>query len=198
MVNLDNELIFSGLQQELEDELTRNEKSTPQPSLAEASVPASPKVKKERMSTPILGKHDEIVVGSLDSEEEDVGYDSDYSDCNVEERAYNSQLRQEFEPKVREMLNGLNKPYDPSTERRPEMPAYHPAFASVEQLCEEIPKGAMEILQKSQYKDAETERMLNQISEHQNVKRAPARRVGMIGDSGVGKRWTNLQAIYKS
>lgn len=60
---------------------------------------------------------------------------------------------EEFKDKLEAMRRGLRKPYIGANEDPPDLPAYHPSFAKVESICEELFAGAAELLKTSDYQD---------------------------------------------
>ena len=92
-----------------------------------------------------------------------------------------------FKDKLEAICQGLEKPYSDHNEELPTLPAYHPSFANVETICEELFAGAAQIFANSDYQDRYTESLHAKIKEHQSIAYPPATKVGFIGDSGVGK-----------
>jgi ribosome biogenesis GTPase A len=78
-------------------------------------------------------------------------------------------------------------PYDPATERFPMLPIYHPAFQQAEELTHSIIRGFQEFIATSNYKDDEIKYLLRELEELEHPKYPTALRIGLIGDSGVGK-----------
>ena len=86
----------------------------------------------------------------------------------------------------------FGKPYNPEQELPPDLPAYHSSFAKVEKLCAEIFSDAVTLLEASEYKDEVTKHLLESIDRRQAIKYDKPKRVGFIGDSGVGKHMLQL------
>ena len=84
------------------------------------------------------------------------------------------------------MLASCNRPYNPLFEPTPKLPAYHPSFAKAERIYTEIIEEAIDLLKYTSYKDEQIETLLQQLSSRQEIKYSKARKVGMLGDSGVG------------
>jgi hypothetical protein len=104
------------------------------------------------------------------------------------ERSDEDSVDGEFEDKVREELERFRKPYNPQQEAPPSnYAAYHPSFAKVETLCGEVFEEAITLLQSSEYQDKYTIQLLDMINRKWSIKYDPPSRVGIIGDSGVGK-----------
>ncbi|KAL9105754.1 MAG: hypothetical protein Q9187_008660, partial [Circinaria calcarea] len=53
--------------------------------------------------------------------------------------------------------------------------------------CTKIADRAIQLLKSSDYRDSETVRLIEQISARRDIKYSPAKKIGMIGNSGVGK-----------
>ena len=104
----------------------------------------------------------------------------------------------EFKDKLESISQGLEKAYSGNNEKLPNLPAYHPSFANVERTCDEIYAGAAEMLRDSDYQDKSTESLLAKIRKHRSIVYPPAKRIGFLGDSGVGESWrlcTSLRHI---
>ena len=95
----------------------------------------------------------------------------------------------EFKDKLESICQGLEKAYSGNNEKLPNLPAYHPSFANVERICDEIYAGAAEMLRDSSYQDKSTESLLAKIRKHRSIVYPPAKRIGFLGDSGVGESW---------
>lgn len=96
---------------------------------------------------------------------------------------------EDFREKVSQIKTGLGDPYDPNVESLPKLAAYHSSFAEVETYCAEIFEGASAFLECSGFQDAETLELLNRARDGQNIQYPAARRIGLIGDSGVVSRY---------
>ena len=93
----------------------------------------------------------------------------------------------EFKEKLEAIYKGLEKPYSGYNEELPNLPAYHPSFANVERICEELFAGAALIFENSDYQDGYTESLHAKIKKHRRIAYPPAKKIGFMGDSGVGK-----------
>ena len=127
---------------------------------------------------------------SEDSEGESDQYGDESADDDVE-------VQEEFGDRIKEMLS-FSEPYDPSTEPLPNMAAYHPSFPVVEAACKEIADRAVQILKSSDYVDLETARLIEQISARREIKYSPPKKIGMIGNSGVGKWQAKMMSHFIS
>ncbi len=87
---------------------------------------------------------------------------------------------------VRKVIDGIGTPYNSSVEGLPDLPAYHPAFTSIENCRSEIVASAISILRSAKYKDEETAQLVEQALGLQDIKYPRDRRLGLIGDSGTG------------
>ncbi|MCJ1433884.1 hypothetical protein MMC27_003249 [Xylographa pallens] len=87
---------------------------------------------------------------------------------------------------VRTIICGMGQPYSAAKET-PRLAAFHPSFQMVERMCSEILGGAAWILQKSEYQHAEAAKLLESMLRHQTIAYPKAKRIGLMGDSGVGK-----------
>ena len=96
-------------------------------------------------------------------------------------------IDEEFKDQLESICQGLEKPYSGCNQKFPNLPAYHPSFANVERICEEIYAGAAEMLTNSSYQDTCTESLLGKIRKHRSIVYPPAKRIGFVGDSGVGE-----------
>ena len=93
----------------------------------------------------------------------------------------------EFKDKLESICQGLEKRYSGYNEELPNLPAYHPSFANVERICEEIFAGAAKMLTNSSYQDKCTESLFAKIRKHRSIVYPPAKKIGLVGDSGVGE-----------
>lgn len=98
-------------------------------------------------------------------------------------------IDEEFKDKLESISQGLEKAYSGYNEKLPNLPAYHTSFANVERICEEIYAGAAKMLTNSSYQDKCTESLLAKIRRHRSIVYPPAKRIGFVGDSGVGEQW---------
>ena len=98
----------------------------------------------------------------------------------------------EFKESIDAVHHGFNNPYDPSIEETPNLPAYHPSFLNVEKLCVQLLGDAAQMLKNSEYKDAKISDLYEQAMARQTITTPKARRIGLVGDSGVGKVITSV------
>lgn len=92
----------------------------------------------------------------------------------------------EFKDKLEAICQGLEKPYSGYNEELPDLPAYHPSFANVEEICGDIFAAAGQIFEDSDYQDRFTESLHAKIKKHRSIAYPPAKKIGFIGDSSVG------------
>ena len=59
--------------------------------------------------------------------------------------------------------------------------------ASCERACEQIASEAVRRFKSSQYEDAETMQIMLDFEEKGKILQRPTQKVGLVGDSGVGK-----------
>ena len=95
----------------------------------------------------------------------------------------------EIAQKMRDVYSSFESPYDSSHERRPDLPAYHPSFRKVEDLCARIMSSAETLLHEAEYQDSETYQLIDLIRTQKVIQYPKAQRIGMMGDSGVGKSY---------
>ena len=93
---------------------------------------------------------------------------------------------EEFSDRTAAIIEGSDTSYNPLNEELPLLPAYHPSFKYVETMCIELMQDAENLFRSSAYEDAETARLLQLAVEGQTIKYPSARRIGLMGDSGVG------------
>lgn len=93
----------------------------------------------------------------------------------------------EFDDKLEAICQGLEKPYSGDNEELPNLPAYHPSFTNVEEICGEIFAAAARIFEDSDYQDGYTGSLHAKIRKHRSIAYPPAKKIGFMGDSGVGK-----------
>ena len=146
---------------------------------------------KHEPSSPMQLKHATLSGNREDTEgsgsEHEDELDEESEDNVEEENEDDDENREEFGDRIKVILSSFDQPYDPSLEPSPRLPAYHPSFAKVEAYCSEIVEGAVNLLKTSEYQDAETAQLAKHILEYQNIKYPHPRRIGLLGDSGVGK-----------
>lgn len=128
----------------------------------------------DMFTLPVQPENDE------DSESESDETDIELSDDDIG-------VQDEFKDKVEAVVQGFGNPYDPSNEAAPNLPAYHPSFLNVEKLCAELLEESAQMLKNAEYKDAKLSDIQEQATAKQTVHCPKPRRIGMVGDSGVGK-----------
>ena len=94
---------------------------------------------------------------------------------------------EEFEDKLEAICQGVESPYSGDENELPNLPAYHPSFANVEDICGELFAGAAQIFENSNYQDRYTGSLQAKIKKHRSITYPPAKKIGFHGDSGVGK-----------
>lgn len=104
-----------------------------------------------------------------------------YDACEELAAAY-----EEFQDQINDHIARFSTRYNPRNERLPLLAAYHPSFKKVEDHCTELMKDAAALLQDSDYKDRRTAQLLEQAMASQTPKYSLPRKIGLIGDSGVG------------
>ena len=148
------------------------------------NVPSSPQlrqgIKTERLAIPSNPSNLLLVDGaSKDNKTPQHGID-DLTEDIVD-------ILAELEEKIRVVIDSFDMPYDPSNESTPGLAAYHTSFGKVEASCANTVGDAIKVLSTSIYQDAETKRIIERLSANKLVEYPEARRLGMLGDSGVGK-----------
>ncbi|KAK4692237.1 hypothetical protein P7C71_g4926, partial [Lecanoromycetidae sp. Uapishka_2] len=93
---------------------------------------------------------------------------------------------EEFKDDLEAQVQGLDKPYRLANETPPDHPAYHLSFAKVESICEDLFAKAAELLENSDYQDTYTQELQSKIKQRQAIAHDAAKRIGLLGDSGVG------------
>lgn len=93
----------------------------------------------------------------------------------------------EFEDKLEAIFQGLEKPYSGYDKELPNLAAYHPSFANAEEICGELFAGAAQIFEESDYQDRYTGTLQAKIKKHRSITYPPAKTIGFMGASGVGK-----------
>ena len=113
---------------------------------------------------------------AVKKEKDDDGFISDDETISVE-----------FQRRIDVIKDGVAQSYNPNSEPPPNLPAYHPSFAKVEELCVTLFVKAAAILQASDYSDGSTQRLLRMITEFQNIQYPKDKRIALRGSIGVGK-----------
>ncbi|KAL8823400.1 MAG: hypothetical protein Q9191_005893 [Dirinaria sp. TL-2023a] len=99
----------------------------------------------------------------------------------------NTRVEGEFDARIDNILGTLGKAYDCATEQEPSLAAYHPSFRCAEDACHQISSRITDLFQGSDYEDDETRQLLADVKMTGTVAYPALSRVGLIGDSGVGK-----------
>ena len=113
------------------------------------------------------------------------------SEAESTEACEDGDVDEDLGRRVKAIIEGFDKPYDPLREPTPNLPAYHPSFGKVEHIYAEVVEDAINLLRLSPYKDIQTEALVEHMESRREVTYSKAKIVGMIGDSGVG------ELIYK-
>ena len=100
---------------------------------------------------------------------------------------YEAQILEEFYDQINEIVNNLGKPYDASEEVAPSLPAYHPSFKLAEEACEQIASDAVRQLRAWYFADSDVAHILDNFEEKGKIVYQSSQKVGLIGNSGVGK-----------
>lgn len=84
-------------------------------------------------------------------------------------------------------LESFDAPYSSNIEALPRLAALHPSFAIVEKRYEHLLDVAAKMLERSNYRDTVTDRLLEDIMKQGKIQYPQARVIGLVGDSGVGR-----------
>ncbi len=80
------------------------------------------------------------------------------------------------------------KPHDPDSEPLPDLPMYHPAIKEVEDLCHELVSEIAYFIESSDYKDQDTEYLLQEAKELEHPPHEKhILRIALVGEAGQGK-----------
>lgn len=104
-----------------------------------------------------------------------------------ERAAYEADLLKEFDEEISKIVDKFRKPYDASKEKKPKLAAYQPSFKLAEQACEEIATETLNRLNASDYKDEDIKYIVRDFELRGKILQRSRQRVGLIGDSGVGR-----------
>lgn len=94
---------------------------------------------------------------------------------------------EEFRDRVNAIKDGAESKYNPLSEALPKLAAYHPSFVKAERYCSEMMEGAALVLKNADYKDTRILQLLEKALNSTKLEYPRPRKVGLIGDSGVGK-----------
>ncbi|KAL6720208.1 hypothetical protein ACLMJK_002129 [Lecanora helva] len=117
----------------------------------------------------------------IDPTSNDDGHEQDEDSSDVEATS------DDIGAMVQAVSDNFDSPYDVAAERPPKLPAYSSSFAKVEKLCKEIFTDAENILESSSYQDKSTRYLLEVIKQRKEIKYDKPKRIGIVGESGVGK-----------
>ncbi|KAL8651588.1 MAG: hypothetical protein Q9210_003171 [Variospora velana] len=98
-----------------------------------------------------------------------------------------SSVREEIEELIDQKIEGFDTPYLSNVEALPKLATYHPSFAKVEKRYESLLDKAVQMLQDSKYHDAGSKQLLDESLKRRKIEYPPAQKIGLVGDSGVGK-----------
>ncbi|KAL8640970.1 MAG: hypothetical protein Q9228_002174 [Teloschistes exilis] len=94
---------------------------------------------------------------------------------------------QGIQERINEKIQNLDTPYNSIQEPLPNIPAYHPSFARLENHYEDLLEAAIKTLESSTYHDDVTDRLSKECRNLRKIQYPHAQVVGLVGDSGVGK-----------
>lgn len=77
--------------------------------------------------------------------------------------------------------------HEPASEAIPLLPLSHPAFNLVEVYSRQMIQVFQDAIHESTYQDAETNYLLEELTTHETPNYGKDIKIGLIGDSGVGK-----------
>ena len=117
--------------------------------------------------------------------------DEEFGSNNKEDDAHETSddegIEHEFKHLVEARLKNSGKRYNPLREPVPKFPAYHPSFNRAKELAETLIGDMMDLLKSSNYQDVSVVALLEQLAEHQKITFPDAKRIGIVGGSGIGK-----------
>ena len=99
-------------------------------------------------------------------------------------------IENEFDERIQKVLDGFDRPYDPTVEIGPKLAAFHPSFQCAEQSCNDIVARAKNLIEQSKYEDEETKQLLEDMKRIETIKYPLSSKVALIGDSGVGQYYS--------
>ena len=135
-------------------------------------------------------------VSSLPKQPEDSeGPESEDDETDIDLSDDDGEFLDEFKDKVNAVLQGFGTPYDPSNEATPMLPAYHPSFIKAEKLCVQLLDDLAQMLKSTDYKDAKLIDLYEQAMIKQTITYPKPRRIGVVGDSGVGSDFGSLRIV---
>lgn len=92
-----------------------------------------------------------------------------------------------FMEKLEEIRQGLKYPYNGERKECLHIPPFHPSFANVKRIYENLFAQAAELVENFDCQDAYDQWLLEKIKKHRSIPYEPTERVGLEGDSGVGR-----------
>ena len=110
-----------------------------------------------------------------------------YSEDEAQENSGDDATGIEFKARMDAIIEGFDQPYNPTTEHLPKHPAYHTSFKKAELICQEITSDAAALLKSSEYQDAFVRELRERFQSRQEVDYPEAKRIAIVGNSGVGK-----------
>lgn len=143
---------------------------------------SSPNHSIERASTAVGGSEHAIATDDKEREAAELENDDQTSSDDDE-------YEEEFQERVDAILHGADMPYNPLEEGLPKFAAYHPSFLKVEQHCKELVRDTIALLRNAEYKDPRILQLTQKALESLDINYPPARKIGLMGDSGVGKSY---------
>ena len=144
-------------------------------------------MKTDEDSTEVLGlflKHEDSPAEAAANMDQPTIYDSSGKD---EDTSDDEGIADEFKSRVDCIIKGFDQHYDSAHEDMPRYAAYHPSFVKAEALCEEVLADAVKLFKSSDYHDLTVAELLEQTIKYQKISYPDAKKVGIAGNSGVGK-----------
>ncbi|KAL8777126.1 MAG: hypothetical protein Q9194_002734 [Teloschistes cf. exilis] len=107
---------------------------------------------------------------------------------------------QGIQERINEKIRNLDTPYNSIQEPLPNIPAYHPSFARLENHYEDLLEAAIKTLESSTYHDDVTDRLSKECRNLRKIQYPHAQVVGLVGDSGVEYReaWASQTSTFKA
>ena len=92
-----------------------------------------------------------------------------------------------FMEMLEEIRQGLKYPYNGERKAGLQITPFHHSFANVKNICENLFAHAAELVENFDCQDAYNQGLLEEIKKHRSIPYESTERVGLEGDSGVGK-----------
>lgn len=108
---------------------------------------------------------------------------------NDEVISEDDEYEEELQDRVDAIRHGAETPYNPLKEELPKVAAYHPSFIEVEQCCKKLVSDTATLLTSAECKDPRIAQLLHKALESHEIIYPPPRKIGLMGDSGVGKSY---------